>query len=124
MAQAAYDCIANRNSGIPSREYTTFAKKFPALVHTCGMAQSVAFAQAKGKKESNYLDYLSDLALVLQAAGNSVITVEELASQSRTNELTAYLRLSRNGLKAASWLKRYVEVANEDNQAPVDGEAE
>ena len=55
LAQAAFACVQNRGA-----TYEPFAKKFPALIHTCGLAQAVAFALAK--KET---DYIGDLAAVI-----------------------------------------------------------
>ncbi|GIW78268.1 MAG: hypothetical protein KatS3mg105_0075 [Gemmatales bacterium] len=110
MAQAAYQRIAGRNNGKPTKEYATFAKKFPALIHTCGLAQAVAFAEAK--KENTYL---GDLVVVLQAAGYRDLRNQGvLASRSREAELATYLRLNRDALLAAGWLKRYVEALGEN----------
>ncbi len=109
FSQAAFPCVCGRKKKYNNKqfkEFTTFAKKFPALVHTCGLAQAVAFAQAK--KEHDYLD---DLATVLRAAGHAGI--EDRANlQAEINgcELSTYLRLSRDALHAAEWLKRYVEA--------------
>lgn len=110
LAQEAFTRIEQRHWSLSDKqfkEYTTFAKKFPALIHTCGLAQAVAFALAK--KETNYID---DLTEVLKAAGHSEITDREaLDHHARTQQLSGYLRLSRDALQAASWLKRYVEAA-------------
>lgn len=104
LAQAAYAQVTRH--GVPGQEYVSFAKSFPALIHTCGLAEAVAFAQAKKKKE-----YLKDLTEVLKASGHHEITAEQpLDHHTRHQELSAYLRLSRAALKAAEWLKRYVEV--------------
>jgi CRISPR-associated protein Cmr5 len=108
LAQAAYARIAQH--GKPDKEYVSFAKKFPALIHTCGLAQAVAFALAK-----NETDYIADLAEVLKAAGHSEITTaESLDHHARTQQLSSYLRLSRDAVNAASWLKRYIEAAGEE----------
>jgi CRISPR-associated protein Cmr5 len=111
LAQAAFRCIANRNGGKPAEDYTRSAKRFPALIHTCGLAQAVAFALAK--KE---MDYIADLTRVLEAAGHSEITERHpLDYHARTQPLGGYLRLSRDALSAAGWLKRYVEAAEPDD---------
>jgi CRISPR-associated protein Cmr5 len=107
-AQAAYARIAGH--GKPDKEYVSFAKKFPALIHTCGLAQAVAFALAK--KETAYIE---DLAEVLKASGHPEITSAHLLDdQARAQQLSGYLRLSRDALNAAGWLKRYVEAAGEE----------
>jgi CRISPR-associated protein Cmr5 len=74
------------------------------------LAQAVAFALAK--KEAIYV---TDLAEVLKAAGHSEITDKgSLEHQARNRQLSSYLRLSRDAINAAGWLKRYVEAAGEE----------
>jgi CRISPR-associated protein Cmr5 len=118
LAQAAYPRIAVRippgtdpkNFTKAQKEYRTFAKKFPALIHTCGLAQAVAFALAKQEN-----DYIDDLAEVLRNSGHPEITsAQTLHERARKQPLSGYLRLSRDAINAASWLKRYVEAAGED----------
>jgi CRISPR-associated protein Cmr5 len=109
LAQAAYARITKRAS--LNKEYVSFAKKFPALIHTCGFAQAVASALTK--EEARYID---DLAAVLKDSGHpEITTVQALGDQARTQQLSHYLRISRDASQAASWLKRYVEaVAGEE----------
>ncbi|MGQ9606779.1 MAG: type III-B CRISPR module-associated protein Cmr5 [Thermogutta sp.] len=113
LAQAAYAQIAiltHNGTRKPEKEFVSTAKKFPALIHTCGLAQAVAFALAK--KDEEYLGYL---AAVLKAAGHPKITDHrKLDEHARKEPMTVYLRLSRDAIDAASWLKRYVEAAEED----------
>jgi CRISPR-associated protein Cmr5 len=110
LAQAAFPPIQGRQKNLKEkelREYTTFAKKFPALIHTCGLAQAVAFALAK--KETGYIE---DLAAVLNASGHpEVSSAQALQKQTQEQPLSGYLRLSRDAISAAGWLKRYVEAA-------------
>ena len=114
LAQTAYLQIANhikKQTGDgqkkPAKEFISTVKKFPALIHTCGLAQAVAFAMAK--KDHEYVGYL---AAVLQASGHSEVTnAESLGERARRSDLNSYLRLSRDAIAAASWLKRYVEAA-------------
>ena len=109
LAQAAFARIAKY--GEPKKEYVSFAKTFPALIHTCGLAQAVAFALAK--KE---IEYVEDLAAVLNGSRHPEISSAQiLHDQTRTLPLNGYLRLSRDAIDAASWLKRYVEAAGEDD---------
>lgn len=96
MAQAAFERVQGRSSGF--EEYSSFALAFPALVHSCGLAQALAFAQAKGRT-----DYLSDLENVLGEGG-------DLCTRSREAELMEYMRLSRRALMASSWIKRYCQA--------------
>ncbi|MGH8012911.1 MAG: type III-B CRISPR module-associated protein Cmr5 [Candidatus Binataceae bacterium] len=103
MAQAAYQQIGKRK---PDDEFARFARSFPSLVHACGLAQAVAFAKAKQRGQ-----YLEDLAAVLNAAGHpEAASAESLAHATREHPVAAYVRLSRNALEAAGWLKRYVDA--------------
>jgi CRISPR-associated protein Cmr5 len=113
LAQAAYSQIAihtHNGTRKPDKEFVSTAKKFPALIHTCGLAQAVAFALAK--KDDEYIGYL---AAVLKASGHTHISDQyALDNQARESALSTYLRLTRDAISAASWLKRYVEAAGEE----------
>ena len=100
FAQRAYQQIRARK---PNDEYSSFARSFPSLIHMCGLAQAIAFAKAKKKN-----DYVKDLAEVLSTQA------ETLEKDSREQPVAVYIRLSRNALEAAGWLKRYVEAMKED----------
>ena len=114
LAQAAFPLVQDRKNALSEKafdDYKSFAKKFPALIHACGLAQAVAFALAKKEKE-----YVNDLAIVLSAGGHpEVMTTEAFEKQTRDQPLNGYLRLSRDTINAASWLKRYVEAAGESS---------
>jgi CRISPR-associated protein Cmr5 len=106
MAQAAYERIHQRR---PNDEFASFARSFPSLVHTCGLAQAAAFANAKGRT-----DYIEDLIGVLTAIGQTDATsATEFARVTREHTTVAYVRLSRSALRAAGWLKRYVEAVGQ-----------
>jgi CRISPR-associated protein Cmr5 len=113
LAQAAFSQIAvhtKNGTRKPDKEFVSTVKKFPSLVHTCGLAQAVAFALAKKDEE-----FISYLAAVLKAVGHTQVTdAKSLDQQARTQPLSGYLRLSRDAINAASWLKRYVEAAGEE----------
>ena len=99
MAEKAFECVLNK---VDNEEYASFAKSFPSLIHYCGLAQAVSFAEAKKRR-----DYLIDLNMILNAAQEGVI---DLPKESRDAEIADYIRLSRHAVSAASWLKRYVQA--------------
>lgn len=110
IAQAAFARVQQRKAKDEKyrKEYRSFAREFPTLVHQCGLAQAVAFAQTK---KDHQLDYVTDLAAVLTAGGHAdIASAEALAGQTRSLPVIAYVRLSRDALDAAVWLKRYVEA--------------
>ena len=100
-AERAYHQVDQRR-GEGAKEYLTVARAFPTLLHTCGLAQALAFAAAK---KGAHERVLRDLAAVLPWA-----SVEELLRESRRCELFDYQRLSREARAAATWLKRYAEA--------------
>lgn len=115
MAQAAYTAVAQRGSTSVFKEYASFAKSFPALIHGVGLCQAVAFAQAKGKDDRGsdkpHGLVLQDLVTVLGALG--VLNQQNstaFADKVRTAEALTYLRLTRLALDATTWLKRYAEA--------------
>lgn len=118
MAQAAFGRVEERSKDAKNRkEYRSFAREFPTLVHQCGLAQAVAFALAKGGQQEVYAQ---DMAAVLKAAGHGKIDgAKELDKEARGAGLTDYVRLSRDALLAAVWLKRYVEALFPDEPKPV-----
>jgi CRISPR-associated protein Cmr5 len=114
MAEKAFGRVqAKQERSVKYRkEYRSFAREFPTLVHQCGLAQAILFAQGK---EDHQRDYVEDLAAVLTAAGHTgVATAEALAGQTRSLPVANYVRLSRDALGGAVWLKRYVEALFED----------
>ena len=108
MARAAYECIIHQQFGgrKATDEFRSFAREFPSLIHSCGLAQAVAFAKAKKRNE-----YLSHLTAVIQVAWHGQLS--DLGESTRTLSVTAYVRLSRHALQATGWLKRYVEATEE-----------
>lgn len=109
LAERAFDQV-QRHEGLPDKkrqEYIGFAKRFPALVHTCGLAQAVAFAHAKAPD-----DYLDDLRAVMKSDKTDVAS---FAAAIRTADLGPYMQLSRTALEAAGWLKRYAEALLEND---------
>jgi CRISPR-associated protein Cmr5 len=107
MARAAHEQVAQRK---PDDAYIRFAREFPTLVHSCGLAQALAFALAKSDHHRRYAE---DLAKVLAAAGHEQVgSAEEMARRIREDLwVTQYIRLSRDALTAAVWLRRAVEAA-------------
>src|SRR5438270_1158069 len=103
LAQEAYECVSRREGKPEFGDYETVARKFPALIHTCGLAQAVAFAQSKRKKEKPgggpECEYLADLAAVLHAGGHTEVSSgDSLASHTRSDPVSVYLRLSRDAI--------------------------
>jgi CRISPR-associated protein Cmr5 len=117
IAQQAFQCISDHvnaqpGDGIkkPNKDFVSTVKRFPALIHTCGLAQAVAFALAKKD-----IEFVSYLASILKAAGYTELSDHShLDEYARKKSLGEYLRVSRDAICAAGWLQRYVEAAGEN----------
>nr|WP_321352794.1 type III-B CRISPR module-associated protein Cmr5 [uncultured Methanoregula sp.] len=108
-AEIAYDCVnkkVHKDADISQKEeerkYLQLARSFPALVHTCGLVQAVAFVTAKEKDTGK--DYLRHLETIMP------LVPETLVKKSRTAPLLEYQRLTRDAMDSATWLKRYAET--------------
>ena len=114
VAQAAFERVSSRVDGgavekLP--DYRRFAQAFPTLIHTCGLAQATAFARAKGEEQGEVLD---DLAKVLDLDDGKALHEAAIGQGGQATEakaaLMSYLKLSRDALFAATWIKRYAEA--------------
>ena len=100
MAEKAFQRVSSSEN---DEKYRSFALAFPALIHTCGLAQAVSFAEAKDR--SDYLGDLNDILKVL-VEGAAV----NLSRESREAGVVDYMRLTRRAVDATSWIKRYVQA--------------
>ncbi|MBI1747852.1 MAG: type III-B CRISPR module-associated protein Cmr5 [Acidobacteria bacterium] len=99
-AQKAYTRVAARLNQAGEAEYKRFSRSFPALVHTCGLAQAIAYGQVKAP-----VQYMSDLADII-----GLPDAETLARAGREAPLPDYQRYSREALASATWIKRYADA--------------
>lgn len=101
MAQKAFERVSGvaEQEKKAQKEYSRFAKQLPAIIHSCGLCQALAFAVAKKHEK-----IVGDLAHVLGGGQ------EKLLEQARELDALQYMRLNRQALSAASWLKRYSEA--------------
>ncbi|HMN95889.1 MAG TPA: type III-B CRISPR module-associated protein Cmr5 [Phycisphaerales bacterium] len=86
------------------KKYLTFARRFPSLIQSSGLAAALAFAHDKLR------EYLDDLSFVLEDAGGKDPGTAFAKRAREESELVAYLVLSTRAIEAASWLKRYAEA--------------
>lgn len=103
MARQAYIQVSGRKDDKESfKEYKSFALSFPSLIHSCGLVQAIAFAEAKKKN-----DFLDDLRAVF----NEIDNAGDLSKRSREADIMEYMRISRHAISAASWIKRYCQAS-------------
>jgi len=105
-ARAVYEKVANYQNEESSRResYGRMAQKLPVLIRTAGLAQALAFVEAKasGSNEWPYHRLLDDLADVLGEASR-----DALLQKSREAELAEYAYLTRQAMLALTWFKRF-----------------
>jgi len=82
-----------------SNNYGSLAHRLPVFVRTAGLAQALAFVEARDGAAGRKL--LRDIA--------AVVNEEELLARSRTAELPEYMLLTRNVLAALAWYKRFAQ---------------
>jgi CRISPR/Cas system CMR-associated protein Cmr5 small subunit len=104
-AHEAYRRIGN----VPKedhKEYGGNCLRLPAMIHQCGLCQTLAFLQAKAAKHAAFRRLLDDLAGVTGLAA----TGDALAAETRAADLGKYQRFTREALAGATYLKRYAEA--------------
>jgi len=99
FAAKAYQQVIRRVRARDEKEYKSFAKQFPTLIHTCGLCQAIVFAQGKSETSRKVLD---DVVQILEPQN----TTENFVAATREKTMTEYTVLSRQAMLAAEWLKR------------------
>lgn len=102
-ALRAYPKINDVKGREIEKKYRTLALTFPTMILQAGLAQAVGFLQGKGKVE--HLQYLADLAHVLE-----IENADSLHTQVIGSTVTEYQYLTRKSLDASAWLKRYTQA--------------
>ena len=106
FARSVYENVKRyENENKSERDgYGRMAQKLPVLIRTAGLAQALAFVDAKatGNNEKAYHQLLDDLAAVLEYDNR-----QELLRQSREENLIRYMALTRRALLALTWFKRF-----------------
>jgi CRISPR-associated protein Cmr5 len=110
-AQAAWGQVQARSGQKGEKEFKQFCKAFPALLHSSGLCQALAFCEAKGHSV-----YLSSLSAVVG------LEREVLHARARETNLSEYRWLSQEALTCATWLARYADALL-DGGDPADGRA-
>ena|SRR2546426_9469562 len=100
-----HDDVAGRDDDYRDA-YGAMAHKLPVLVRSAGLAQALAFVEARGRKEHQAL--LDHLAKVVLKGGSA--TGEGLAIRSRdTTNLSEYVYLTHEVMAALVWYKRFAQ---------------
>jgi len=104
MAAKAFERVS-AVSVADKQKYGNMAHKLPILIHTAGLAQALAFVEAR--QEEAQLDLLDHLAATLMM--DNVNNRQQMAQLSREAALPTYMLLTRRALQALVWYKRFTE---------------
>lgn len=106
FAKKSYDAVSARINRCDTnqKEYRSFAKRLPTLIHTCGLMQAMAFALAKNGMQ---LSVLEDFVAVMQSPQ---VTANNFARQCQDAEMPQYMHTSRLAMLAAGWIKRQTDA--------------
>ena len=103
------------------KEYKSAAKKFPVLIKTNGLGQSLAFLKSKGEKDEskpkNAHDKLyEDIGTWLQTEDvkRLVRKDEELIKKVIQLESPAYRQVTTETIALLNWIRRFVDGLIED----------
>ena len=104
MATKAFEQVSNVSPS-DKQKYGNMAHKLPILIHTAGLAQALAFVEAR--QEPAQLLLLDHLAATLLL--DNVTNRQQMAQLSREAALPTYMLLTRRTLQALVWYKRFTE---------------
>jgi CRISPR type III-B/RAMP module-associated protein Cmr5 len=95
-------------------DYRSLVLGLPALIHDCGLCQSVAFLRSKNKK--HHLQVLEDLCQVLLRQPEND-RHDKLGATVRDADLPRYQHLAMEAMRYCEYLKRYAEAFMESAQS-------
>jgi CRISPR-associated protein Cmr5 len=99
----------NTREAFNPKRYGAIAHRLPVLIRSAGLAQALAYVDARGKKEGKRI--LDDLAKVVGVRGEEGIEHRfELITRSRTTTLLEYMYLTDQCLDALLWFKRFAQT--------------
>jgi CRISPR-associated protein Cmr5 len=105
-ASAVYELVEKHVSKEKSftDKYGSMAHKLPVLIRTAGLAQALAFVEARHKEGTPQRQLLIDLDETLKKVGQ---LQGELVAQSRSLPFDKYMLLTEACIEALLWFKRF-----------------
>ncbi len=97
------------------KKYGGLAHKLPVLIRTAGLAQALAFVNARGEDAGKRL--LQHLAEALDLANQ-----DTLLKRAREDDLNKYIYLTQQALAALLWYKRFAQSVLDVDAATQDGD--
>ncbi|EOX3426317.1 type III-B CRISPR module-associated protein Cmr5 [Vibrio cholerae] len=110
VATAAFERVNSRkknNSIEENKKYATLVHKLPAMILQNGLAQATGFLLAKS--EAHHQALLADLLNIFQATNYPLDPNKTLHKNILESDLYQIMRMTREALDIAGWLRRYVQ---------------
>lgn len=112
VATAAFKQINSRKdkSIEENKKYATLVHKLPAMILQNGLAQATGFLLAKN--ELHHQELLKDLTAVFKQVDAKLANIangEALHDAIIQSDLHQIMRMTREALEIAGWLRRYVQ---------------
>ncbi|WP_342651894.1 type III-B CRISPR module-associated protein Cmr5 [Vibrio metschnikovii] len=115
MATAAFKQINSRkNKSIEeNKKYATLVHKLPAMILQNGLAQATGFLLSKSEEHHKAL--LEDLTAVFKQVDAKLANIADddkgkaLHNEIIQSDLHQIMRMTREALEIAGWLRRYVQ---------------
>ncbi len=110
--QYVHDEISREKADV-YKVYGARAQDLPALIHTDGLGQTLAFlrAKSKGKKEDPHYRLFTHLSLwVLKQVPSASGHTDDLLQALIASDSIYYRRATVETLAFAGWLKKFVEA--------------
>ncbi|MDP5213947.1 type III-B CRISPR module-associated protein Cmr5 [Pseudoalteromonas tunicata] len=112
VASAAFKQINSRKevSIEKNKKYATLVHKLPTMILQNGLAQTTGFLLAKNEEHHQAL--LEDLTLVFKQVDAKLANIangEALHKEIIESDLYQIMRMTREALEIAGWLRRYVQ---------------
>ena len=97
------------NSSVNQKEYKSYAARLPAMIHTNGLGQAVAFFRSKGKKDTHFELYqlLSDW---LTQKDQPYANYNDLLEGIVNDNMQQYRLAQMEAQALMSWVKKFAKA--------------
>lgn len=94
------------------KEYKNLCKSFPSVIVSNGLAQTIAFYEAKGRKEHLKVieNVKSELAEFQKKNNLKIEEKGDLSDKLFNMDLPTYMKFEEYLLNTLKWLRRYVDI--------------
>ncbi|MBI5962258.1 MAG: type III-B CRISPR module-associated protein Cmr5 [Chloroflexi bacterium] len=113
--------FAKHNPGddnVERKLYGGLAYRLPILIRSAGLAQALAFADARAESQPSIKQLLEDLSQIVVEDHKTIFL-----DKSRNSNNLEYIRLTRKSILALSWFKRFAQsiLKVEPTEASIGG---